>query len=293
MKALSILIPVYNDDVVPQVTALQAQCSATQDLEWEILVADDGSSPDRAAVNAPVADIPGCRILWRERNYGRSSTRNFLARAAHYDTLLYIDSGLKPSAHFIRSYAAAIGAAQVVCGTVGVDPESTDRTSLRWRNERRAQRRFTAAHYSAHPYQNFHTTAFMIARSVALALPFREDITTYGHEDTLFGKQLADRAVSIRHIDCPVLFQTFEPNARFLEKTREAIATLYAHRRELTGYSSLLSLSYALRRCHLLWLPRLLGRLLGRAMERNLCGKRPSLTLFDIWRVCEIAQKKF
>lgn len=291
MKSLSVLIPVYCDDVVSQVALLQGQCMVIDGLEWEIVVADDGSPAERGRVNAAVADMDGCRILWRGRNCGRASTRNFLAREARYDTLLYIDSGLAPSANFIQGYVEQIGKAQVVCGTVGVSSDCVDLSSLRCRNEMRAQRRFTAEQHSMKPYRNFHTGAFMIERRVMLDNPLREDITTYGYEDTLFGKQLAMKNVSIIHIDNPVLFTRFESNSRYLEKTREAIGTLYDHRHELEGYSDLLRLACVLRKCHLLWVAWWTGRCLGGAMERNLCGKRPSLMVFNIYRVCEIAKK--
>lgn len=291
MISLSILIPVYNADVVAQVVSLRRQCMAIRWLAWEIVVADDGSTDGIAARNERIGRMLGCRMLWRGRNYGRSSTRNYLARMAKYDTLLYIDSGLKPSSNFVAGYAACIGRAPVVCGTVGVDKASVDPSSLRCLVELRARRRFTAERCGKRPYKNFHTTAFMASRSVMLANPMREDITTYGHEDTLFGKRLEEQGVGVMHAGIPVLFTRFEGNARYLEKTREAIATLFAYRHELEGYSSLLRLAGVLRRCRMLWAPHIVWKCCGRAIERRLEGQRPSLMLFDVYRVCLLAEK--
>lgn len=291
MVSLSILIPVYNADVVGQVSTLRRQCMAITWLGWEIVVVDDGSPRGAADNNSRIDSMLGCRLIRRERNHGRAATRNYLARAAKNYTLLYIDSGLVPPSGFVRRYVESIGSAKVVCGTVDVDRDAVNRSSLRCLIELEARKRFTAARCAERPYKNFHTTAFMIDRRVMLDNPMREDITTYGHEDTLFGKQLEEKGISIAHIDNPVLFRNFESNARYLEKTREAIGTLYDHRHELEGYSNLLSLACMLRKWHFLWIVRWIGRCLGGAMERNLCGKRPSLTVFNIYRVCEIAKK--
>lgn len=291
MVSLSILIPVYNADVVAQVAELRRQCMAITWLGWEIVVVDDGSPRGAADNNARIGSMLGCRIIRRGRNYGRAATRNFLARMAKNDTLLYIDSGLVAPPGFVRRYVESIGSAKVVCGTVDVDPEAVDRSSLRCLVELDARRRFTAARCAGRPYKNFHTTAFMIDRRVMTANPMREDIVTYGHEDTLFGKQLEENGVSIAHIDNAVLFRRFESNARYLEKTREAIGTLYDHRHELEGYSGLLSVASALSKWRLLWVARWIGRCFGGMMERKLSGKRPSLAVFHIYRVCEMARK--
>lgn len=291
MKELSILIPVYNDDVVVQVSELQRQCQAMRELAWEIIVCDDGSTDDSADNNKAIEEISGCRLILRERNHGRASTRNYLARVAKYDTLLYIDSGLMPNPRFVENYVDNIGRASVVCGNIEVSPECIDMTNLRCKNELNAQRRFTAAKHSKAPYKNFHTTAFMIERRVMLSNPMREDIKTYGYEDTLFGKQLADRRISIVHIDNPVLFVRFESNERYLEKTKEAMHTLYIYRSELKGYSGVLIVVERLKRMHLLWSLLLINRLFFNRIVDNLKGERPNLMLYSIYRMCLLADK--
>ena len=125
----------------------------------------------------------------------------------------------------------------------------------------------------------------MAKRQVVLDNPFREDIKTYGYEDTLFGKQLADRHVSIIHIDNPLLFVRFESNERFLEKTREAMLTLYTYRHELKGYSALLHLVDRLKRYHLLWITVWINRLISTAVRRRLLGNKPSVFLYNVFRV--------
>lgn len=193
---------------------------------------------------------------------------------------------MMPFDGFIATYVKNIGKADVVVGSLRVAKGSVDLSNLRCKNEMRAERRHSVSKSNEQPYKNFHSGNFMISRSVVLDNPFREDIKTYGYEDTLFGKALADRHVSIIHIDNPLLFVRFESNERFLEKTREAMLTLYAYREELKGYSALLHLVDGLQRCHLLWITVWINQLITTAIRRNLMGGNPSLFLYNVFRVC-------
>ena len=90
---LSILIPTYNDMCVHLVASLVEQASQIDGLSYEILVADDGStSKETIVANQDINTYPHCKYLLREQNIGRSAIRNFLARQAQYDLLLFIDS---------------------------------------------------------------------------------------------------------------------------------------------------------------------------------------------------------
>ena len=311
MKELSILIPVYGENILWQVKLLHAQCSALRDLSWEIVVAEDGrpqqgtscydngipeagsynDSLTEGSGNDEIAAMAHCRLIKREKNSGRAAIRNFLAREARFNTLLYIDAGLKPNPHFVENYVDNIGKSLVVCGNIAVDKAFINMENLRCRNELRAQKRFTAAKHAIEPYKNFHTTAFMIDRCTMLANPLREDIRTYGYEDTLFGKQLADKHISIRHIDNTVLFTAFESNSRYLEKTEEAMYTLYNYREELEYYSPLLHVVHLFQKLHLLWLPIIIDRCFVDKIVDNLTGRHPNLQLYSLFRVCLLAKK--
>lgn len=285
MQGLSILIPVYKDSCVAQALALRRQCQGLG-MQWEIVVADDGSPSPYDALNDEISSIGGCRLVKRRENVGRAAIRNFLAREARFDTLLYIDAGMMPSDGLVAAYVENMGRADVVVGSLRVAKGSVDLSNLRCKNEMKAERRHSVGKSNERPYANFHSGNFMISRRVMLDNPFREDIKTYGYEDTLFGKDLAGRQVSIIHIDNPLLFVRFESNERFLEKTEEAMLTLYAYRKELKGYSALLHLVDGLQRRHLLWITVWITRLTNVAVRRRLMGDNPSLFLYNVFRVC-------
>lgn len=255
-------------------------------MPWEIVVADDGSPSPCDAFNDEICLMSYCRLIKRHENVGRAAIRNFLAREAQFDTLLYIDAGMMPSEGFIKRYVDSMSKASVVCGSIGVAEDSIDLRNLRCLNEMRARKRYSLRKNNLFPYKNFHSGNFMAERQVVLDNPFREDIKTYGYEDTLFGKELADRHISILHIENLLLFVRFESNRRFLEKTEEAMSTLYAHRDDLKGYSALLHLVDRLQRYHLLWITVWINQLISTAVRRRLMGDTPSLFLYNVFRVC-------
>lgn len=98
INSLSILIPTYNNVCLELVRDLQAQASilsSTNDLEYEILVADDGST-DKNTIekNCEINGLDNCRYIERKENIGRAAIRNFLAKEAQYTWLLFIDSNM-------------------------------------------------------------------------------------------------------------------------------------------------------------------------------------------------------
>ena len=122
-KELSILLPSYNNVCDELVKTLQRQCEeceASCGLRYEIIVADDGST-DTSSVeqNKIINTIPHCRYIIRERNEGRAAIRNFLARQARYDRLLFIDSDLMVRhCGYIRRYIESSGSDVVYGGYV-------------------------------------------------------------------------------------------------------------------------------------------------------------------------------
>ena len=97
MAALSILIPTFNDSCLTMVDTLVTQCMSLQDgdygvdsFDYEIIVADDASTDENVMEkNATTAQMPGCKYIRRKDNVGRAAIRNFLARQASFDYLLY------------------------------------------------------------------------------------------------------------------------------------------------------------------------------------------------------------
>lgn len=68
---LSILIPTFNDDCRELVKGLVSQTKSASLTDWEIIVADDGSTDDSVVVlNETLNEIPGCCFIRRKKTWG-------------------------------------------------------------------------------------------------------------------------------------------------------------------------------------------------------------------------------
>ena len=286
IKALSILIPTYNDLCVNLVDALRQQAEEAA-LAYEILVADDGSTDAEViARNSEINQWDHCQYLRQAQNIGRAAIRNFLAQQAQYDHLLFIDSDMSMvRTDYLANYLA-ISSAEVVDGGVciGGDPEAL-KHNLRYRYEKAVEHEHTVEIRQQNPYRDFHTANFLIRRDLMLTHPFDERFHHYGYEDVLFGKQLRADRIAITHIDNPMGFCTFESNPDFVAKTEEGLRTLSQFRSELRGYSRLLTFIDGIHIPLIVSLIRLIHRLFGSIIRRNLCGHHPFLPLFSFYKL--------
>jgi len=283
---LSILIPTYNDICVELVDALCRQAGSLPHLTYEVLVADDGSTRQEVVEANHVIDSNAhCKYLRREQNEGRSAIRNYLARQARYELLLFIDSHMSVIREdYIDSYLSH-RTHPLVYGGYAITVAQSPKDNLRYKYELSCIGAQDVGSRTASPYSNFHTSNFMIHRDIMLAHPLDERFKRYGYEDVLFGKRLKAEGIEIFHIDNPVGFNRFESNQRFVEKTEEGLCTLHEFSDELRGYSRLLAISDRLEQWHIMGLPRVVHALFGKCIRRHLLSAKPSLFLFKVYRL--------
>lgn len=286
ITSLSILIPTFNDLCVNLVEGLRLQAEETG-ITYEILVADDGSTDeDVVRQNNAISQWPYCQYLRHTNNIGRAAIRNLLVRTAQHEWLLFIDSDMTLFRHdFLARYLLAANADVIDGGVViGGDAEAL-RGNLRYRYEKSAEHEHTVEKRQQNPYRDFHTANFLIRRELMLSHPFDERFRHYGYEDVIFGKQLRAAHIAITHIDNPMGFCTFESNPDFVSKTEEGLHTLLLFRNELRGYSRLLTLVDGIHIPLILSIIRLSHRLFGTLIRCNLCGQRPNLLLFKLYKL--------
>lgn len=282
---LSILIPVYNGDCRSQVEALSRQAEAIGGLRYEIIVADDGST-DRSCVERcrEVERWPHCRFIDRVVNSGRAAIRNFLAREARYEWLLFMDAELDIiSLHYLQDYLADESTAPVVYG--GCVAEGGRVGCLRFLYEQRSQPQHTAEERRKRPFMHFRTCNFLVRRDVILAHPFDERFRHYGYEDVLWGKQLCQAGIGIGHIDNPIAYSQYEENALFVSKTEEALRTLSLFYSDLRGYSKMITFVESIHLAPVRWVIRLWHWLFGALERRILCSSHPSLHVFKLYKL--------
>lgn len=297
INTLSILIPTYNHICTELVESLQAQASSLPNLEYEILVADDGSTDEYTIEeNRIINQLDNCRYIERETNIGRAAIRNFLAQQAKHPWLLFIDSNMDVIlSEYLSNYLNQIfeDSIHIKYGVIygGYQIKRDDETKERLKNnlryifESRGTQNGDYRERQANPYRDFHTSNFIVQRSIILKHPLDERFYHYGYEDVLWGKTLKDNHILIKHIDNPLGYEHFIGNMSFVSKTEESLRTLYQFREELEGYSKIIDYAQRLKRWHLSHLCQKLFPLFSLPIKARLTGNKPSILWFNIYKL--------
>lgn len=290
-KMLSICIPVYNYDVRLLVKSLHSQARLLSSPA-ELLIMDDASDPEFCLMNRELSELELVRYEELLENAGRSRIRNLLAKKARFPWILFMDCDSEtPDDDFLKRYLDETEEISVVCGgrTYLPQPPAND-TILHWLYGTNREVR-KAAERSVNPHLSFMTNNFMIPKNILERIPFNENIKGYGHEDTLLGYELLKNRVPVKHIDNPLLHVGLQDNQDFLQKSREGVKNLafinnyLDDRDELAKMVRLLKGFRMLKRFGLCKTYALIFQRFQKAVETNLLGKKPSLWLFDFYKL--------
>lgn len=224
----------------------------------------------------------------------RAANRNYLADQSRGEWLLFIDADAAvPSDFSLRRYAEASQKASVICGGLRhPDHNPNPAATLRYKYERKADRRRAARFRSQAPYDRLSTFNLFVQRDVFMQVRFDEHIQQYGYEDVLFATQLEQRGIPILHIDNPLLHLGLEPNALFLQKTETALRTALTLQGQLRNHSHVANAAARLQSLGAAPLVRLLYRNLKPLLRRNLLSSHPSLTLFSLYKLGYFLERK-
>ena len=292
---LSICIPVYNYNVVVLVTQLLEQAHQLE-VDFEILVWEDGSSEENKLENRKLSEIDTCVLYveW-EKNRGRSIIRNRMAAAAKYQYLLFLDcDALVRDSQFLTRYCLNMDmelVQQVICGGRIYPARPSDlNLQLHWlygtkKESQPVERRKLS------PNASFMTNNFLLSRSIFEVLSFNEELVGYGHEDTLFGWELEKRQIEIRHINNPVIHEGLEAASSFLQKTEEGVKNLYRlyllkkDEPEWHKEVKLLHLFHRLKQWRIAAITFRIMAVFQPFISRQLQSRRPSLFLFNLYKL--------
>lgn len=282
---LSIIIPVKDYDCCQLIEELHRQGEALG-YPFEIILGEDGTSADNLKKNVSAEFLGNCRRIIRAKSIGRANTRNTLALEARYKNLLFIDSdAVVEKTDFLQCYINALKENEVVCGGLyHVDKLPDKSCTLRYKYEKKADKHRDAATRNKAPYDKFTTFNFAIRRELFTSIFFNPSITRYGHEDTLFGKELERRGHKILHIDNSLLHNGLESNILYLSKVEQSLVTLKEVSTEI-GSTPLLDTVARLRRWHLTSTFRIAWKITRGLMKKNLTGNRPSLMILNLYKL--------
>lgn len=287
---LSILIPTYNYDITSLVETLHKQAMGTF-VDFEILVIEDGSTLFLEE-NMSVDNLVFCKYEVLNENIGRSAIRNLLADKAKYNHLLFLDCDSEViMPHYVEKYLSFCSEESVVIGGTAYDPNNSNpQYSLRLKYGRMREAKKATDRAKDGLYSHFSTFNFLIPKSIFQKIRFDENIRGYGHEDTLFGHQIAGLKCEIHHIDNTLLHKGLDDNEVFLRKTKEGTQNLF-HLYQTGNYpflnnqSKLLRTFEKIQKIGILPFISKLSILLKPYIDKNLLGRSPSLALFDLYKL--------
>ena len=285
---LSILIPVYNYNVLPLINELVKQCNFSG-ITFEIICLDDLSTLIFAE-NQKINQFENCHYSVLKKNIGRSSIRNLLAKKAIYENLLFLDADTIPvQQDFISKYISQINNTEKVIygGILYENTKPSKDQLLRWIYGSKREALLTSER-NKNPYISFLTLNFLISKSIFSVVSFNENIPNLRHEDTLFSFELMQNKIEIIHIENPVFHLGIEDSKTFIRKSEEAVIGL----KNLVDsglirpdYVRLSHYNNTLKKYHFQSLIAFGFKILKPLFIHNLLGKKPSLFLFDIYRL--------
>jgi GT2 family glycosyltransferase len=294
---ISILIPVFNFNIVSLVTELHRQATKAA-IPFEIIILDDCSSALLRDQNKDVGRLPGVRFYELDKNIGRARIRNRLAEMAGFSTLLFMDCDSEvPSGNYIENYVPYCDKEMVVCGgrIYRPDPPEEPEYLLRWLYGV-SKEQIPDYIRNLNPYRSFMTNNFLIAKSILLKIQFDENIIQYGHEDTLFGLELKKQGIPVKHIKNPLIHIGLEISREFLRKTSEGIENLLnllhdgrINRSDINDIR-LLRTYARISKYRLVGIYLFFYEFISSSVMRNLLGTNPSIFAFDLYKLSLISQ---
>jgi len=224
---LSILIPIYNFNVVDFVKDLRQQALASG-IDFEILCLDDNSDQNYKTQNSELKEIKNVVYEELKENIGRSKIRNRLAQTAQYSYLLFLDCDSQTvDDRFINRYVENLSDNKLIYGgrCYEENPPQEENQYFRWWYGVNRET-INASQRSKQPYHAFMTNNFLIPKTIFDSIRLDENLQGYGHEDTLFGLELKNRGVLIEHVNNPLCHIGLETFDEYLTKTKEGIQNL-------------------------------------------------------------------
>lgn len=292
---LSILIPTYNYNVFPLVKEVSEQCIAEK-ISFEIIVLDDASQNFHTE-NNEINSLDNCSYSILNQNIGRSSIRNLLSTKALFDNLLFLDADVRMiSNQFIKNYINFIKSNSnyglVYGGIVYQENKPNNDQLLRWiyGNKREA---FSAEKRNENVYVSFLTLNFLIKKEIFSSVRFNEDIPNLRYEDLLFSFDLMKNKIPLQHINNQVVHNGIETSEVFMQKTNDSLRGLkflLSKNYLPADYAKISAVFNLLNQTKLLFLIKFIYKMQKNSFEKNLLSSKPSLFIYDIYRLGYFSQ---
>lgn len=284
---LSILIPVYNYDIRELVREVYQQ-AFDEHIPFEVLIADDASSDETLKKNNQYYEqLQHCRIYNFTENKGRAFTRDFLAKKARYDWLLFLDADVMPVMHnFISEFLQVTEDKDLIFGGVVYEEQKPESGKiLRWKYGRKREGKPVEVR-NQNPYHTIISGALFIRKN--LFLRSNKYLKNAYGLDSIFVNKLKKNNAKILHIDNPVYHLGLESDLSFIRKTKkglETLADLEQKGKVSPDYRPVQKAYKKLNRFHLTRLYRFMFKPFRKLIQKNLMSNNPNLFFFDLYKL--------
>lgn len=264
-------------------------------IESEIVLLDDASLSEFLIQYRELELFTYVKIERNNKNEGRQSARQRLARIASHDNLLFLDcDSTILNDNFLAKYLHEIETdnRDVICGGrvyVEKAPENCTKR-LHWKYGVKRENIHSTTGKSKRFLKKFHSNNFLIKKTTFLSLPFFKGFRNYGHEDTYWGLVLQESGIEISIIYNPVLHADIEEADTFLRKSNEALENLKSLAFQiqpeiLSKYVKLFRVYRYLKATRCQGLTEKMVVFFEQAILKNLKSCHPNLLLFDLYRL--------
>jgi len=229
---LSICIPVYNYNIRELIIGLDTQCSILK-IEYEIICVDDCSSNStiKSENELFIAAYNSTKVRYEAltNNLGRSAIRNYIVTKTLFDYCWFLDCDGKVGENnsLVKNFLQHLILNTVISGGRIYQKEIPEDELLRlhwtWASQREL---IDVEKRMQQPIQHFLSNNFIAPKSVLLQIPFNEELSGYGYEDTFWASEVVQAGYKIQHINNPVVHEGLEINSVFLNKIEESVVNL-------------------------------------------------------------------
>ncbi|MDC8004465.1 glycosyltransferase family 2 protein [Aureisphaera galaxeae] len=287
LAMLSVLIPTYNTNVLSLVENIHRQCLEAGH-DFEIMVADDASTDqDVTEANQGIDQLTHCRLLRHERNLGRTATRDFLAKQAQFDWLLFLDADVMPKyPDFIKRFSLTQSQdSPIVFGGVAYRKEKPElQQILRWkygsdREAKNVKERNKSPHFIISQNLLIKKDTFFEVNLVSENVYGLDNVVSYF---------IYKNGITVAHIDNPVYHLGLENTKTFIKKSIQSLETSLQFHREGNfpeDFRPVQKLYLKLKKWGLLGIFKGFIGAFEKRIEKNLYSNNPNLRWFDLYRL--------
>ncbi len=285
---LSILIPVYNYNIIPLVNELH-KLAIESNIKFEIICLEDGSNEYVVENKSHIKNLEYCSQIISKTNNGRIKSRQILSDTANYNWLLFLDADVIPkNNNFIKTYIEkTFNEIDAIYG--GITYSNTipnPKYILRWKYGKKYEE-INANKRSLKPYKNIVSANFLIKKHTFNNINLSIKKSSYGL-DNYFGYLLKKKNANILHIDNQVYHLGLEENHIYLKKIEQAVESLLwilNEQKKIKHNNTLLSLFTFLKRYRLHYIMSLFFKGFNLKIRKNLISYYPNMFFLQLYKI--------